>query len=204
MKNKNRSLKIILISVLAFLAFTLGVTITKKQVKKDKSTAVVVVGLPKDSMGGMQAELKEAFHYKSYLDKGNKLVKHGNIDEAVKEYKTALSLAKISGAKALAVLAIADAYEKGQKYQDALKYVIMDRDQYVNEWAKEPIVERALYLDYALRGEYALAVEHAQKALQADAELPNRPNGADPQYYERLNNLKAAKDHILSLKEKLN
>ena len=194
-------LKIAVIGIVALLVLTFGLTIHQEQIKKHKITAVVMTGLPKEQAAGMQKELSEAFEYKSYLDKGDDLVSQGRIDNAIKEYETAFSLAKVSGAKGLAIYAISNAYEKKRDYINALKYVIIDRDKYVSSWAKEPVVERAIYLEYALKGEYDLAVEHAQKALEEDAKLPNSPKGGSKNYIERLNDLKAAKDYILSLKK---
>jgi tetratricopeptide (TPR) repeat protein len=106
------------------------------------------------------------------------------------------------GSKGVAMFAIADAYETKRDYAKALKQMIIIRDKYINEWAKEPVVERAIYLDYALKGEYELAIEHAQKAIEEDEKLPNVPKGGSPDYIQRLNDLKVAKDYILSLKNK--
>ena len=197
-------LKIAIIGIVVLLVLTVGLTIRQEQVKKHKITAVIMTGLPKEQAEGMQKELGEVFEYKSYLDKGDELVSQGRIDGAIKEYETAFSLAKISGAKGLAIYAISNAYEKKRDYSNALKYVIIDRDKYVSSWAKEPVAKRAIYLEYALKGEYDLAVEHAQKALEGDAKLPNAPKGGSKNYIDRLNDLKAAKDYILNLKKKQN
>jgi len=197
-----KMLKMIITIATIILVLTVGLTIHQEQVKKHKISAVIMTGLPKEQAAGMQKELGEAFKYKSYLDKGDELVKQGKIDDAIKEYEVAFSMAKVSGAKGLAIFAMSNAYEKKHDYANALKYVIIDRDKYISSWAKEPVVERAIYLDHALKGEYELAVEHAQKALEADAKLPNVPKGGSPDYIQRLNDLKAAKDYILSLKKK--
>ena len=195
-------LKVIIMFVMVVLILTVGITIYQGQSKKHNISAVVMTGLPKEQAAGMQKELSEAFKYKSYLDKGDELAKEGRIEDAIREYETAFSIAKVSGAKGLVILAISNAYEKKHDYSNALKYVVIDRDKYISSWAKEPVVERAIYLDYALKGEYDLAVEHAQKALEADAKLPNVPKGGSPEYIQRLNDLKEAKDHILRLKNK--
>ncbi|MFA6141750.1 MAG: hypothetical protein WC738_00450 [Candidatus Omnitrophota bacterium] len=200
METKKLAIKIVVVISTIFLMLVIGVGINQKQAKKNKSTAVVMVG-PKGGTALFQKELTEAFKYKSFLDKGDELVKEGKIDDAVKEYETAFFLAKIRGAKGLAIFAISNAYEKKRDYVNALKYAIIDRDEYISNWAKAPVVERAIYLDYALKGEYDLAIEHAQKALEEDAELPNVPKGGSPDYIQRLNDLKAAKDYILSLKK---
>ena len=194
-------LKTAVIGIVVLLVLTVGLTIHQEQVKKHNITAVVMTGLPKEQAVGIQKELSEAFEYKGYLDKGNDLVSQGRIDEAIREYETAFSLAKVTGAKGLAIYAISNAYEKKRDYVNALKYAKIDRDKYVSDWAKEPVVERVIYLEYALKGEYDLAVEHAQKALEADAKLPNAPKGGSKNYIERLNDLKAAKNYILSQKK---
>ncbi len=200
MINNKKMLKVVIMILVVILVLIAGVTIHQKQAKKHNATAVVMVGFPKSMSGGLQQQLGEAFKYKSYLDKGDELVKEGKIDEAIKNYKTAFSLAGISGAKAVAIIAISDAYEKKMDYKKALEFVIIDRDKYVNDWAKEPVIERAKYLEYALKGEYELAVEHAQKALEADMKLFNRKQPRED-YLQRLNGLKSAKDYILSLKK---
>ncbi|KJJ83569.1 hypothetical protein OMAG_002563 [Candidatus Omnitrophus magneticus] len=74
--------------------------------------------------------------------------------------------------------------------------MIADRDKYVSDWAKEPIVERVKYLEYVLKGEYDLAVEHARMALELDKRLPNRPKIGSSDYIERLNDVIAAKEYI--------
>jgi len=199
METKKFVIKIVVMIVI-ILVLVIGLSINQKQVQKNKSTSVIIVS-PKGGATLFQKELTEAFKYKSFLDKGDELAKQGKLDDAIKEYETAFSLAKISGAKAVAILAISDAYEKKHDYVNALKYVVIDRDKYISTWAKGPVVERALYLDYALKGEFDLAIEHAQKALEEDARLPNVPKGGSPDYIERLNDLKAAKNYILSLKK---
>lgn len=199
MGTKKLTIKVFVIIGIVFLVLV-GIDIQQRQVKKNKSTAVVVVGLPKGQIGLFQKELAEAFKNKPFLDKGDELMKEGRIDDAIKEYETAASLAKISGDKAVAMIDISNAYEKKCDYKKALELVIADRDKYVNTWAKEPVIERAIYLDYALKGEYDLAVEHAQKALEEDMKLFNRKRPRED-YLQRLNDLKGAKDYILSLKK---
>ena len=64
-----------------------------------------------------------------------------------------------------------------------------------------PDDERLSYLLYAANGNYEVAINHAQKALEADASLPNAPKGGSLDYIQRLEDLKAAKDYILVLKK---
>lgn len=185
-----------------------GVTIGTKMIPAKKRTSqkdpkgFFVVGVSEGEHAGLVKELEYASKEDSYLIQGDSLMKEGRIEEAMKAYETAISLARFSGSKAIAYIHMANAYEKKRDYKKALEYVIIDRDKFVNDWAKEPVVERAKYLEYALQGEYNLALEHAQKALEADSKLPNTPKGGSPDYIERLNDLKESKDYILGLKKK--
>lgn len=199
METKKLAIKIVVVITIV-LVLVIGVNINQKQARKNKSTAVVMIGFPKCGAAVFQKELTETFKYKSFLDKGDELVKQGKIDDAIKEYETAFSLAKIRGAKGVAMFAIANAYETKRDYEKALKQIIIIRDKYINEWAKEPVVERVKYLEYALQGEYSLAIEHAQKALDIDTKYFDRKQPRED-YIQRLNDLKAAKDYILSLKK---
>ena len=200
MKNKEPVMKVAVIVGIFCIIPIIGLAMDQKQVKENKPGAIVVVGAPKNDTAGLQKELIEASKWKNYLDKGDSLAKEGKTDEAIEAYQIAFSLGKISGAKGLAIYAIANAYEQKRDYKKALEKMIIIRDKYVNDWAKEPDVERVLYLEYAINGDYDLAIEHAQKALEAEARLPNVPKGRSPDYIRRLNDLKAAKDYILSLK----
>lgn len=191
---------VVTIFVLAILLF--GITFIGKKENNKNPLPVVMVGLPKGQEKGLNIELEKATQYEKAVDYADSLVKEGKIEEAIVEYNKALSQAKFSGDKAIVFLHMADMYEKKRAYNKALELMTIVRDKYVNDWAKEPDVERVLYLQYATNGDYDLAVEHAQKALEADAKLPNRPAGGRQDYIERLNDLKAAKDHILSQKKK--
>jgi tetratricopeptide (TPR) repeat protein len=202
MKNKRLVIKAIVIFGIICAMPIIGLAIDQKQVGENKPGAIVVVGSPKNNTAGLQKELAEAARFKSFLDKGNELVRQGQLNDGIKQYEMAFSVAKISGARGLAILAMADAYEANRDYKNALAKMVIIRDKYVNEWAKAPDVERVIYLEYAINGDYNLAIEHAQKALEAEAKLPNVPKGGSPDYIQRLNDLKAAKDHILSLKAK--
>ncbi len=203
----NKMKVIIITSILAIAIFS-GLTIgnriisTKKPAPSKDPKGYFIVGMPSGQRAGLVKEIEYASKEDSYVKKGDLLMQEGKIDEAMKDYETALSLARFSGSKAIVYIHIANGYEKMRDYKKALEYVIIDRDKFVNDWAKEPVIERTKYLEYALQGEYDLAIEHAQKALEADAKLPNTPKGGSPDYIERLNDLKAAKDYILSLEKK--
>lgn len=186
---------------MVFIVSIFGVTYRQKQTTATKGQkAVVVVGLPKNQTG-LVNEIQKAFKDAAYLDRGDQLLKDGKIDEAIEQYNIALSVAKLSGEKGVTLIHIANAYEKKRNYKKALENMIIVRDSYVNEWAKEPIAERVKYLEYASNGDYELAVKHAENALEADAKLPNRPKEGRSDYIERLNNIKVSKSYISSLKK---
>jgi len=203
MNNKKFIIIIAIVTIIILSGITIGtrILIPQKGVVQKGTQGVVTVGISGGEHAGLVKELEYAAKEDSYLTDGDLLMKEGRIDEAMKAYETAISMARFSGSKAIVYIHIADAYEKIKDYKKALEYVVIDRDKFVSDWAKEPVVERAKYLEYALLGEYELAIEHAQKALETDANLPNTPKGGSPDYIERLNDLKAAKDYILSLKK---
>ena len=195
--------RVLILTIIISIIITLRIiTIpVKKNVLQKDTKGVFMVGFSEGERAGLVKELEKASRQFAYIEKGNSLIKENKIDEAIKAYETAYTLAKSSGGRGEAIYYLANAYEKKGDYKKALEYAILDRDKFVSDWAKEPVVERAKYLEYALLGEYELAIEHAQKALETDANLPNTPKGGSPDYIERLNDLKAAKDYILSLKK---
>ena len=205
MINKSRVIKLgirgIILTSVVLCVMILGITWRQKQIKKRESDTIVIIGAPKKGISGIKKEFKYASTLYSYLKSGDALMKQNRISEAITEYEKALSMAKSSGSRRVAHIAIANAYEKKRDYKKALELVIIDRDKYVNDWGKAPTVERAKYLEYALNGDYELAVEHAKKALEEDKKLPNRPKEGRSDYIERLNDLITAKDYILSLKK---
>lgn len=204
MKNKTKFVIALIVSsiiVLSGLTFGIRSIIIAKRIPTKDPDGVFIVGLPDSQRSGVVKELEYAAKEDSYIKEADGLMKEGKIEEAIKSYEAALALAKFSGSKAVIYFHMADAYEKRRDYRNALGRIIIIRDKYVNDWAKEPMIERAKYLEYALQGEYDLAVEHAQKSLEADAKLPNTPKGGSPDYIERLNDLKAAKDYILEFKK---
>lgn len=204
MKNKMKFVIALIVSsiiVLSGLTFGIRAIMIAKKIPPKDPKGVFIVGLPDGQRSGVVKELEDAAKEDSYIKKADELMKDGKIEEAIKSYEAALALAKFSGSKAVIYFHMADAYEKRRDYRNALGRIIIIRDKFVNDWAKEPVVERTKYLEYALQGEYDIAVEHAQKALEADAKLPNAPKGGSPDYIERLNDLKAAKDYILGFKK---
>jgi len=159
----------------------------------------IVTGLTPGQGQYFQKELASAFQVSSYVQKGKSLLNQGKYDEAIEVFKHAMSVAKMQGEKSMARLYVVDAYEKKRDYKNALDWMIIARDKCYNEWAKGPHIERVKYLEYALQGEYDLAIEHAKKALEEDKAIGA---GQLAGYQQRLIDLIAAKDYILSLKKK--
>ncbi|MBU0761591.1 MAG: hypothetical protein ABIH39_00010 [Candidatus Margulisiibacteriota bacterium] len=199
--NTKTIVKISIVGIVIFLILFLGITFQRRSAVKQNNNgnATVIVGLPKGQTG-IITELDKIAEQYNHLDAGDRFFKKGDFDAAIKEYEISYSLAKSDGGKAVALLAIANGYEKKRDYKKALEYMIIDRDQYVNDWAKPPVVERIKYLEYALQGEYEFAVKHAQSASTSDKEIHGqRKESLD--YIERLNDIIAAKEYIKSLKK---
>jgi len=136
-----------------------------------------------------------------YIEKGNRYLKNGDIESAIKMFETAEKNAYSHSTKAEALFHLSNAYEKKGDFEKALEYTIVYRDEYVNDWARGPINERARYLEYAVAGEYELTIEHAQKAVEADVKI-NVDQKPREDYLERLNDLKSSKAYIESLKSR--
>lgn len=193
---------VISLIVIGFIAA--GITYRNVEVKKQQQRAYVIVGLPKEQAAGIQKELEYISPEHDIVDRGYAYLKEGKTREAIEQFNAVLERGKKTAALGDAREGLVDAYEKARDYKTAVglleKIIARFKISKGDMW-RTSADERLLYLRYAADGEYDLAVEHAQKSLEADAKLPNRPQGANPQYYERLNDLKAAKDYILSLKK---
>jgi tetratricopeptide (TPR) repeat protein len=136
-----------------------------------------------------------------YIEKGDFYLENGNADKAIEMYQIAVKEAYSNATKGEAMGYLAGGYEKKRDYKNALAvlqelsstYAISPTDKF-----RIPHEERIKYLKYASEGEYELAVKHAQIAIEADAILPTSTTS---RYQQRLNDLIAAKDYILSLKK---
>lgn len=201
--NKKNIIKTSVMSIIIILILSL--TYVNRPVTKQKSQAYLVTGLSKEKVNGFQRELQRVSTEHEYIDKGNEYLKEGQIQKAIEQFNTVLKRGEKTSALDFARDGLVNAYEKARDYKtaaDLLEKIIATFVLPKGDKWRTAEDERLLYLQFANDGNYDLAIEHAQKALEADAKLPNRPNGANPQYYERLNDLKAAKDYILSLKRK--
>ncbi|OGW77136.1 MAG: hypothetical protein A3I73_02965 [Omnitrophica bacterium RIFCSPLOWO2_02_FULL_45_16] len=191
---------VLIVILLSGITFGTRIIFTKKMVPPKDPKGVFITGIRGGQRAGLIKEMENLSREHVHADKGNALLKENRIDEAIEAYKIALTEIKSSGGRGVVIASLVGAYEKKRDYAHALEYAIIDRDKYINDWAKEPVVERVKYLEYALQGEYDLAVEHAQKALELDVKLFGRKKPRED-YIERLNDLKAAKDYILGFKK---
>ncbi|MBU1784855.1 MAG: hypothetical protein KKG95_05905 [Candidatus Omnitrophica bacterium] len=194
MTKKRRMIIGLLILIFVFLG---GYVMMVKNTKKDNK--VFTTELTKGQADYFQQQMQEVGVQYGYIEKGKLCLERKDFKGAVKWFEIAEEKAYSHATRAMAILYLADTYEKKRDYEKALEYIILDRDKYVNDWAREPIVERAKYLEYALAGEYELAIKHAQKALDEDVKI-NNAGKPRSDYIERLNDLKASKAYIESLK----
>jgi tetratricopeptide (TPR) repeat protein len=202
--NNKTILKIIVISLIVIGFVAAGITYRNVGVKKQQQRAYLLGGFSKEQAAGLQKELEYISPEHDYVDRGYAYLKEGKVEDAIKQFNTVLERGKKTAALGDAREGLVDAYEKARDYKTAADLLEKIMSSYVlakgDKWRLADD-ERLLYLRYAANGEYYLAVERAQKSLEADAQLPNRPQGANPSYYQRLNDLKAAKDYILSQKK---
>jgi tetratricopeptide (TPR) repeat protein len=203
--NKKIILKIIVISLIMVGFIAAGITYRSVEVKKQQQRAYLLVGFPKEQAAGIQKELEYISTEHDFVDRGYAYLKEGKIKDAIEQFNTVLIRGKKTAALGDAREGLVDAYEKARDYKTAVglleKIIARFKIPKGDMW-RTAADERLLYLQYAASGDYALAIEHAQKALEADAKLPNRPVGGRQDYIDRLNDLKAAKEYIMSLKIK--
>lgn len=196
-------LRIMVIVAITVAIIVFGITYRTTTIKKQQK-AYVLVG-PKEQVAGLQKELEYISTEHDYIDRGYAYLKEGKTKEAIEQFNTVLSRGKKTSALDFARRGLVDAYEKLRDYKPAADLLEKIIARFLlpkgDKW-RTAEDERLLYLRYSADGEYDLAIEHAQKAIEADAQLPNRPQGANPPYYQRLNDLKASKDYIMSLKNK--
>lgn len=193
--------KVSIITTILLGLLLVGVPAILLKHKKPLQQPVVITGLTEGQQKSFQQNLSGALTQFSHIKKGDRLVAEGRLDYAMKEYQTAFSMAKSTGAKGEALRSIANLYEIKRNYKKALEYIIIERDKYTAEWARGPLDERIKYLEYADQGEYDLAVEHAEKAIKAEASLPDSNGKPRADYIKRLDDIKGAKDYIISLKK---
>jgi tetratricopeptide (TPR) repeat protein len=190
------------LGVLCAFAVILIAVFYLKGNRKEKEE-ILTMGLNKGQEKYFQEQLQQTGEFFGYIQKGKMFLKEGDVTSAVKQFEIALSNAYSPVTKAEAYLYLADAYEKAKDYRNAYDMIVRSSGGSVvppTHIVRVPKEARKKYLEYASKGEYELAIEYAQKALEADAKLPNRPKTGRQDYIDRLNDLIAAKDYIESLK----
>ena len=201
MTGKNILKLLVVIGIVFIIIF--GINFATKVKYSKQTKAVLITGLPQNQNGVINEMAKVSEEYQ-YIEKGNNYLKENRIKEAIGQYEIGVAKARTSSMRDLAKIRLVDAYEKSKDYGVASKllgemisgYKVPEGHPF-----RIPDEQRFLYLQYAANGEYDLAVEHAQKAHEADSVLPNHPKSGTEDYIQRLNDLKAAKNYITSLKK---
>src|SRR3989338_901879 len=150
--------KVSIIITIAVIVVIVGMPIIFSKHKNPTQQPTVVTGLTEGQQKTFQQDLSGAMKQFGYIKKGDKLLAEGKFDDAIREYQTALSLAKSAGTKGEALRSLADLYEKKKDYKKVLEYITIETDKYIADWAKSPLLERSEYLKYASEGEYEHAV----------------------------------------------
>lgn len=191
---------VIIIGVIVLAAVFLGFHVSIIKSNKTTNSEVFTTGLAKGQSDYFGQQLKKTGVQYRYIQKGNHYLKNGNIEAAIKMFETAQENAYSQATRGVAIINLANAYEKKRDYRKALEYTILSRDKYANDWAKAPYIERAKYLEYASTGNYKLAIKYAELTIKAETEVHNSKTPSEG-YVERLNDLKASKAYIESLKK---
>jgi tetratricopeptide (TPR) repeat protein len=191
--------KVMVLVVGLFLVIFIGINLVKRNASREKET-VIVTGMTKGQQDYFNERLSSAFKLERYIESGKRLMEQGQYEEAIESFQKVYDNATMVGDEGIAMYHLANVYEKMGNYKKALEYINIGIAKYVNDWAKGPVVERSKYLEYALQGNYDMAVKHAEMSLEEDKKLPHRPDKGSPSYIQRLNDIKAAKDYIESLK----
>ncbi|MFC1480039.1 tetratricopeptide repeat protein [Candidatus Omnitrophota bacterium] len=187
--------------LIVLLVFVGGVMFARHLEKGKELKKVLPVGLTESQNEYFQKQLKETGVQYGYIKRGYYLLRQGKVESSIEIFKIASKNAYSQGTKAEAYRGLADAYEKKKDYKKALEYIVIIRDEHVNDWAKAPVIERAKYLEYASKGNYEMAVKYAEKALEVETNMPYNKGVPSQGYIERLNDLKASKDYMESPKK---
>lgn len=205
MKIKNPKMLKIVVIIIGITVIMIGGITVKTHIKAtNPQRTYVVTGLPENQTGVLK-ELQIVATEHAYIEKGYAYLKNGEYDKAKEQFEIVLKRNQPTGALPEARQGMVDVYEKMRDYKTAAelfeKIIATFKIPKGNMW-RLPDDERLSYLWYATNGDYDLAIEHAQKSLEADSRLPNRPKEGREDYIQRLDDLKAAKDYILNLKKK--
>lgn len=199
---QKKVLKLVFIILAIFCVVFIGFNIRKIKTKNPNS-ANIFVGFPQRQTGIIK-EMEFVRTEYDYIEKGNEYLENGEIDKAIAQYNIVLKRDKKTSALMSAKRGLINAYEKDRGYStaaDLLDQKLQDSKIPNDDKWRMPEEERLKYLRYATEGNYEMAVEHAKKALVADARLPNRPKEGSFDYLDRLNDIKSAKEYIESLRK---
>ena len=203
MFNKKIFIIILVISIIIGVLFFAVRTEKNSRHQLKKESNVVAVGLKPSQQEYFSEQLSNSFNEVALLEKGTNLMSQGRLDEAAKHFESLLANKKFE-LKGNAIAHLIDIFEKKKEYAKAYSMLYEDVQKNYKvpptHEARIPVEERLKYLKYASEGEYALAVKHAQAALEAskkDKILKTIPM----LYQQRLNDLIASKEYIESLKK---
>lgn len=187
--------------IVAGLSIFIILNLSSRHFVKANKSATIVTGLSNGQAEYFQEKLGVALEQNSYILAGRRLEKDGDLNGAINSYELSLALSKKSGEKSTAWYFLAGAYEKKHDYENALKWMMLAKDN-CPAWSQKPDVERVTYMKYILQGDYDAAVMHAQKAIDEYDAMMNGRGLQRQEYIDRFTDLIAAKDYIVSLKKK--
>jgi len=200
----NSKKKIIIASIFLIVFLMSGsFLLTKRQTRSAKQ--VITAGLSKGQKKHFAQELSSAFNEFELIEKGSKLIDEGKIEEAIAQFEYAQATIKSFNIRAVAEEYLVGAYEKNLQYEKAYnlkKDIMKDYKLPPLNAFRMPEEERLLYLKHASKGNFDLALQHAKKAAEDSTSIPTNKTGSPlKDYANRLNDLTASKDYILSLKK---
>jgi len=201
MKIRLVHIRTIIITAIIIIVISVGIGTQLKKKTAERKPSVIIAGLSEGQKNSFQQDLAAAFAQRKLIDNGRALLDKGNFEGAIKQFTVALERASGGGEKRIAILYLANTYEKKRNYKKALEYIRISIES-GSDWSKPPVVERAKYLEYAIHGNYELAVEHAKKTIEEYKKIHRYDREIPASYVERLNDIIAAKEYILSLKKK--
>lgn len=193
--------KIMIVTISILVAMFIGISFRYYHKEKAQENGVVAVGIEASKQKYFSNQLTRSFSDVKLLKKGDELIAIGKLNEAIEYLKNLLENNDSFELKGLAKNSLINAYEKARMYDKAYNTLFEDSKLYKippTHKFRIPVEERMIYLRYAADGEYDLAVKHAKLAMDADSILPTSNVKL---FKQRLNDLIATKDYILSLKK---
>ena len=201
--NKKTIIKSVILITISVIVVSLGYNQLQNRHQLNGQT-VLVTGIREDQAGIIKELTRSGAEY-NYIRLGNEYFDNGEYNKAIEQYNMVLERNKKTASLINARRGLINAYEKKRDYKRAHDLLFDIVSRYTSpptDKFRIPDDERLKYLDYASRGEYELAIEHAERACKADAQLANRNNQPRQDYVDRLNDLKKSKSYIESLKKR--